>query len=253
MLTIAKEHITIGYRENGNPLTGPVNPLAEIHLYGQEVNPETWAVSKSDLYMKDPTGKDAENVVFGTTLSNDRHAASTFDYLIANPPYGKDWKRDESAIRAEHQRGAQAGLARGFLASVDGQLLFLLHMIARRQGSKGGRLSHRHHHERVSPSSPATRAAARARYVVTSSRTTCWSIDIPAGATLLQHWHCHLRLASHQPQGREAPRQGATHRRLLLLDTDAPEPGRQAASDTAGQGARHPQNPERLPGRRHFG
>ena len=53
MLTIAKEHIAIGHRENGNLLTGPVNPLAEIHLYGQEVNPETWAVSKSDLYMKD--------------------------------------------------------------------------------------------------------------------------------------------------------------------------------------------------------
>ena len=138
MLTIAKEHIAIGHRENGNPLTGPVNPLAEIHLYGQEVNPETWAVSKSDLYMKDPTGKDAENVVFGTTLSNDRHAASTFDYLIANPPYGKDWKRDESAIRAEHQRGAAGRFGPGLPRISDGQLLFLLHMIARAKAPKEG-------------------------------------------------------------------------------------------------------------------
>ena len=138
MLTIAKEHIAIGHRENGSLLTGPINPLAEMHLYGQEVNPETWAVSKSDLFMKDPTGKDADNVVFGTTLSNDRHAASTFDYLIANPPYGKDWKRDETAIRAEHQRGAAGRFGPGLPRISDGQLLFLLHMIARAKAPKEG-------------------------------------------------------------------------------------------------------------------
>ena len=136
MLTIAKEHITVGHWENGNLSTGPVNPLAEIHLYGQEVNPETWAVSKSDLFMKDPTGKDADNVVFGTTLSHDRHATSTFDYLIANPPYGKDWKRDESAIRAEHERGAAGRFGPGLPRISDGQLLFLLHMIARAKAPK---------------------------------------------------------------------------------------------------------------------
>ena len=131
MLTIAKEHIAMGHRENGNLLTGPVNPLAEIHLYGQEVNPETWAVSKSDLFMKDPTGRDAENILFGTTLSNDHHATSTFDYLIANPPYGKDWKRDESAVRAEHGRGGAGRFGPGLPRISDGQLLFLLHMLAR--------------------------------------------------------------------------------------------------------------------------
>ena len=131
MLTIAKEHITIGQRENGSLLSSPVNPLAEIYLYGQEVNPETWAVSKSDLFMKDPTGRDAENILFGTTLSNDRHATSTFDYLIANPPYGKDWKRDESAVRAEHGRGSAGRFNPGLPRISDGQLLFLLHMIAR--------------------------------------------------------------------------------------------------------------------------
>ena len=138
MLTIAKEHITVGYRESGNLLTEPVNPLAEIHLYGQEVNPETWAVSKSDLFMKDPTGKDADNVVFGTTLSNDRHAAMTFDYLIANPPYGKDWKRDESAVRAEHGRGGSGRFGPGLPRISDGQLLFLLHMLARAKTPKEG-------------------------------------------------------------------------------------------------------------------
>ena len=138
MLTIAKEHITIGQRENGGLLTGPVNPIAEIHLYGQEVNPETWAVSKSDLFMKDPSGRDADNVVFGTTLSNDRHATSTFDYLIANPPYGKDWKRDENAVRVEHERGSAGRFGPGLPRISDGQLLFLLHMIARAKDTKEG-------------------------------------------------------------------------------------------------------------------
>ena len=56
----------------------PVNPNATIYLYGQEVNPETWAVSKSDLFIKDPTGRDADSIAFGTTLSNDAHAARSF-------------------------------------------------------------------------------------------------------------------------------------------------------------------------------
>ena len=138
MLTIAKERINIGHLGNGNLLTGPVNPDAEIHLFGQEVNPETWAVSKSDLYMKDPTGRDADSIVFGTTLSNDRHAARSFDYLIANPPYGKDWKRDESAVRAEHIRGAAGRFGPGLPRISDGQLLFLLHMLARSKSPEEG-------------------------------------------------------------------------------------------------------------------
>ena len=138
MLMIAKEHVTIGHRENGNLLTDPVNPDAEIHLFGQEVNPETWAVSKSDLFMKDPTGRDADNIAFGTTLSSDRHAARTFDYLIANPPYGKDWKRDERAVRSEHERGAAGRFGPGLPRISDGQLLFLLHMLSRAKDPKEG-------------------------------------------------------------------------------------------------------------------
>ena len=138
MLTIAKDRITIGRRENGNILSGPVNPDAEIHLFGQEVNPETWAVSKSDLFMKDPTGRDADNIAFGTMLSDDQHAARTFDYLIANPPYGKDWKRDERAVRAEHEQGAAGRFGPGLPRITDGQMLFLLHMLARSKDPNEG-------------------------------------------------------------------------------------------------------------------
>ena len=97
-----------------------------------------WAVSKSDLFMKDPTGRDADNILFGTTLSNDAHTGRTFDYLIANPPYGKDWKRDESAVRAEHRRGASGRFAPGLPRISDGQLLFLLHMLDHAKDSQEG-------------------------------------------------------------------------------------------------------------------
>jgi type I restriction enzyme M protein len=138
MLTITKEHVTVGLRRNGDILRPPINPGAEIHLFGQEVNPETWAVSKSDLFMKDPTGRDADRLAFGSTLSNDRHAAMRFDYLIANPPYGKDWKGDEAAVRADYARGVAGRFGPGLPRISDGQLLFLLHMLAHAKDPKDG-------------------------------------------------------------------------------------------------------------------
>ncbi len=138
MLTITKEHITTGLRTNGRIVSRPINPEAEIHLFGQEVNPETWAISKSDLFMKDPTGRDADNIAFGSTLSNDRHQGRAFDYLIANPPYGKDWKRDETDVRAEHERGVAGRFGPGLPRISDGQILFLLHMLAHAKDPKEG-------------------------------------------------------------------------------------------------------------------
>jgi type I restriction enzyme M protein len=138
MLMITKEHITVGLLKNGDFLRPPINKNAEIHLFGQEVNPETWAVSKSDLFMKDPSGRDADHITYGSTLSNDRLAGQLFDYLIANPPYGKDWKRDEVSVRAEHERGAAGRFAPGLPRISDGQLLFLLHMLRHAKEPKDG-------------------------------------------------------------------------------------------------------------------
>jgi type I restriction enzyme M protein len=138
MLLITKEHITIGLRKDGDLVRFPINKDAEIHLFGQEVNPETWAVSKSDLFIKDPTGRDADNIAFGSVLSNDRHARRHFDYLIANPPYGKDWKGDKDAVEAEHERGAAGRFAPGLPSISDGQLLFLLNMLAHMKEPKDG-------------------------------------------------------------------------------------------------------------------
>lgn len=82
-------------------------------------------------------------IAYGSTLSNDRHAGKTFDYLIANPPYGKDWKRDEAAVRAEHERGGAGRFCPGLPRISDGQLLFLLHMLAhtKEPGEGGSRIA----------------------------------------------------------------------------------------------------------------
>jgi type I restriction enzyme M protein len=124
MLIITKDHIL------GAPDRTGINETADVHLFGQEVNPSTFAVSKSDLFMKSADGRDAENIVFGSTLSNDQHATRTFDYLIANPPYGKDWKRDEKDVDEEHERGFAGRFGAGLPRISDGQFLFLQTMLA---------------------------------------------------------------------------------------------------------------------------
>ena len=142
MLTITKEHVQEGGQKNG-ARRKPINPDAEVHLFGQEVNPETFAVCKSDLFMKSKDSRDAENILFGSTLSKDRHSGRLFDYQIANPPYGKDWKGDEKAVRAEHDRGTAGRFAPGLPRISDGQLLFLLHMLNHMKAPEegGGRIA----------------------------------------------------------------------------------------------------------------
>ena len=129
MLTIAKEHVTAGINKDGELIKEPINPKADIHLFGQEVNPETFAICKSDLYMKSSDGHDAENIAYGSTLSNDKHEQHRFDYMITNPPYGKDWKMDQDAVKTEHERGSAGRFSAGLPRISDGQLLFLQHML----------------------------------------------------------------------------------------------------------------------------
>lgn len=126
MLTICKEQIL------------KVNPEADVHLFGQEVNPQTFAMCKSDLYMKSSDGRDAENITFGSTLSADGHADRTFDYMLANPPYGKDWNLDQDAVRKEAGRASKNRFEAGLPRISDGQLLFLQHMLGRMHSSGEG-------------------------------------------------------------------------------------------------------------------
>jgi len=131
MLTIAKEHIQ---GTNGHP---GLNPQAEVHLFGQESQPETFAICKSDLFMKSADGRDADHVFFGSTLSKDPFARD-FDYQIANPPYGKDWKADQEAVEVECEKGQRGRFGPGLPRISDGQLLFLEHMLFHMKPPKDG-------------------------------------------------------------------------------------------------------------------
>ncbi|MDZ7713876.1 MAG: class I SAM-dependent DNA methyltransferase [Rhodovibrio sp.] len=131
MLTIAREQIEA------------INPQAQVWLFGQEVNPETFATCKADFLIKDPTGNDADNIRYGSTLSNDQFKGKAFDYQLCNPPYGKDWKADKEAVEGEHDRGSAGRFGPGLPRINDGQTLFLLHMLhhMRREKDGGGRVA----------------------------------------------------------------------------------------------------------------
>jgi len=114
-----------------------INPRAQVDLFGQEVNPESYAICLADMLVK---GQNASNIKFGNSLSDDAHAGETFHYGIANPPFGVDWTKVEHAVRTEHaQRGFDGRFGPGLPRKSDGQLLFLLHLLSKmRPPDKGG-------------------------------------------------------------------------------------------------------------------
>jgi type I restriction enzyme M protein len=127
MLTIAKERIL------------EKNPTADVHLFGQELNQKTYAVTKSDMLMLNPDGVDAARIQQGSSLSKDAFQNEKFHYLIANPPYGKNWDMDKKDVTAEHGEGERGRFAPGLPRSSDGQMLFMLSLLSKmRPVSKGG-------------------------------------------------------------------------------------------------------------------
>lgn len=114
-----------------------INPKAKLHLYGQEIQPESYAVCRSDMLLK---GQDASKIVFGDSFTQDGFPDERFDYMLANPPYGKDWKTIEKAIKQEHTGLGMAGrFGAGLPATSDGQILFLQQMISKmRPVEQGG-------------------------------------------------------------------------------------------------------------------
>jgi type I restriction enzyme M protein len=124
MLTIAKEH-----------LLGAINPALEVYIYGQELNEKTYAIAKADMLMK---GEDPENIKRENTLSHDLLPGKQFNYMLSNPPFGKDWKNIREEIEAEHKKGAAGRYAPGLPDVGDGAMLFLLHKLSKMapQGSK---------------------------------------------------------------------------------------------------------------------
>jgi type I restriction enzyme M protein len=113
------------------------NPQARLTVFGQELNPESYAICKADMLIK---GQDVANIAIGNTLSEDGHAHKKFDYMLSNPPFGVEWKKVEKEIRKEHeQQGFNGRFGPGLPRVSDGSMLFLLHLLSKmRPANEGG-------------------------------------------------------------------------------------------------------------------
>jgi type I restriction enzyme M protein len=124
MLSVAGEHLA------------SLNPDARLVMYGQELNPESYAICKADMLIK---GQEIANIIFGNTLSNDGLPGKHFDYSLSNPPFGVEWKKIEKEIRKEaEQQGFNGRFGPGLPRVSDGSLLFLLHLIAKMRPAVDG-------------------------------------------------------------------------------------------------------------------
>ncbi|MBZ7951947.1 SAM-dependent DNA methyltransferase [Campylobacter sp. RM9939] len=139
MLTESKEFIT-------DP-QGLIQSKAKIYLYGQEINPETYAICKADMLIK---GEDPNNIKYGSTLSDDQHKETKFDFMLTNPPYGKSWENDQKILRVE-KKGSNSTcddprFSVGITSKSDGQMMFLLNMLSKMKfdTSMGSRIASVH-------------------------------------------------------------------------------------------------------------
>jgi len=128
---------TGGFLSSGMEYVHELNPQAVMRGFGQELNPESYAICKADMLIK---GQDVTNIKLGNTLSNDQLYADNFDYMLSNPPFGVDWKKIESSIKDENTlKGFDGRFGPGLPRVSDGSLLFLLHLISKlRDSSEGG-------------------------------------------------------------------------------------------------------------------
>ncbi len=116
-----------------------INKTADVVLYGQELQPETYAICKSDMLIK---GEDSENIKGPySTLSKDQFENDKFDFIISNPPYGKKWEIDEDAVKGEAEKGFNGRFGAGTPRINDGQLLFLQHMISKMKVDEKSRIA----------------------------------------------------------------------------------------------------------------
>jgi type I restriction enzyme M protein len=113
-----------------------LNPDAALTLFGQELNGESYAIAKADMVIK---GQDIENMIWGDTLTNDGHFGKTFDYCLANPPFGVEWKKQQDFVEREHkERGFDGRFGPGTPRVSDGSLLFLLHLVKKMRPTQDG-------------------------------------------------------------------------------------------------------------------
>ncbi|RJG04642.1 SAM-dependent DNA methyltransferase [Noviherbaspirillum cavernae] len=127
---------TGGFLSSGMEYVHELNPRAKMVAFGQELNPESYAICKADMLIK---GQEVGNIKLGNTLSNDQLHGIKFSYMLSNPPFGVDWKKIEQDIVAEHmQKGYDGRFGPGLPRVSDGSLLFLLHLISKMHDASAG-------------------------------------------------------------------------------------------------------------------
>jgi type I restriction enzyme M protein len=127
---------TGGMLSVGQKYINAKNKTAIVELYGQEINDESYAICKADMLIK---GQDTNNIAFGNTLTDDGHKNKNYRYLISNPPFGVQWKKEQAYINAEHETyGFEGRFGAGTPRVSDGSLLFLQNMINKMADDKEG-------------------------------------------------------------------------------------------------------------------
>lgn len=167
MLTVAQDRVmTLAKRRNKN---------VSIHLFGQELQPETYAICKADMLLKGD-GEQAEHIAYGSTLSADGNASRQFDFMLANPPYGKSWKADaekmggkkdilDSRFNAYLEDGTQLTM---IPRTSDGQLLFLLNNVAKMKNDTplGSRIAEIHNGSSIFTGDAGSGESNARRYLI---------------------------------------------------------------------------------------
>ena len=117
-----------------------LNPGIQVELFGQEINPQSFSICKSDMLIK---GQNADNIILGDSFTEDGHRGRTFRYMLTNPPFGVEWKKAEKFIREEYEKeGYNGRFGAGLPRISDGSLLFLQHLISKmKQDEKGSRIA----------------------------------------------------------------------------------------------------------------
>lgn len=169
MLTVSKDHIR-----------RVINPDIDVHLFGQELNPVSYAMCKSEMLIK---GEDPENIKGGendhsiaSTLTNDQWSDKHFDYMLSNPPYGVEWKLDKDAVEREAEHGYAGRFGAGLPRISDGQLLFLQHMVSRMRAVDQGGPAHR------------SRSEGGSRIAVVSNGSPLFTGDAGSGESEIRRW-----------------------------------------------------------------
>jgi type I restriction enzyme M protein len=158
MLSIAEEYLH------------DLNPNIKLNVFGQELNPETWAIARSDLMIK---GQDPTRIILGNSLNDeDGHVDKQFDYCISNPPYGVDWKKYQEPILKEHEtKGFDGRYGAGLPRISDGSFLFMQHMISK-----------------MKPVSPENASEGGSRLAIILSGSPLFSGAAGSGESEIRRW-----------------------------------------------------------------